>query len=199
MTRQRAPHHARAARAAVLAVLGTGLAGCAGGLSADRATGGYIQGDYGITVVDAPDRDNAPDISGVSLGGDPVSLDDYAGKTVVLNIWGAWCTACRAEVDQLVAAEKQLRADGVDFLGIDIRDDDDAARSYERRYDVSWPSIFDQDSSLLLGFRDTSLPAPAAPPTTYVVDAQGRLGARIATADLTATTLVDVVDEVRGG
>ncbi len=175
------------------------LAGCSGGITAERATGGYVQGDYGITVAQAEDRDDAPDVGGETLDGDQVSLDDYAGKTVVLNIWGSWCGPCRDEADELVAAEKQLRGDGVVFLGIDIRDLDDSARAFERSYGITWPSIVDQDSSELLGFRDTSLPAPESPPTTYVVDPQGRLGARIATADLTAQTLVDVVDEVRDG
>ena len=175
------------------------LAGCSGGITAERATGGYVQGDYGITVAQAEDRDDAPDVSGETLDGDQVSLDDYAGKTVVLNIWGSWCGPCRDEADELVSAEEQLRGDGVAFLGIDIRDLDDNARAFERSYGITWPSIVDQDSSELLGFRDTSLPAPESPPTTYVVDPQGRLGARIATADLTAQTLVDVVDEVRDG
>jgi thiol-disulfide isomerase/thioredoxin len=192
--------------AVALSVTGAGtvaavavLAGCSGGITAERATGGYVQGDYGITVAQPEDRDDAPDVGGETLDGDPVSLDDYAGKTVVLNIWGSWCGPCRDEADELVAAEQQLRGDGVVFLGIDIRDLDDNARAFERSYGITWPSIVDQDSSELLGFRDTSLPAPESPPTTYVVDPQGRLGARIATADLTTQTLVDVVDEVRDG
>jgi len=175
------------------------LAGCSGGITAERATGGYVQGEYGITVAEAEDRDDAPEVDGETLDGEQVALDDYAGKTVVLNVWGSWCGPCRDEADALVAAEKELRDDGVVFLGIVIRDQDDSARAFERSYGITWPSIVDFDSSELLGFRDTSLPAPESPPTTFVVDPQGRLGARIATADLTAQTLVDVVDEVVDG
>ena len=183
------------------ALLGTAvvLAGCSGGISAERAGGGYVQGGYGISVVDAGDREDAPDVSGQTLAGDQVALDDYAGTTVVLNIWASWCGPCRDEADELVAAERQLRGRDVVFLGLDIRDSDGSARAFERSYGIGWPSIVDQDSSELLGFRETSLPAPEAPPTTYVIDAQGRLGARIATSDLTTQTLVDVVDEVLDG
>jgi thiol-disulfide isomerase/thioredoxin len=117
---------------------------------------------------------------------------------VVLNVWGQWCPPCRAEADELVAAHRELGPD-VAFLGVNIRDLDDNARAFERTYGISWPSIVDQDSSLLLGFRETSLPAPAAPPTTYVIDREGRLGARIADEITTAGTLVDVVDEVVDG
>lgn len=184
--------------AAVLATAVAGLAGCSGGLGAERASGGYVQGDYGITVVPAGERDDAPDLGGTTLDGDDVSLDDFAGRPLVLNVWGQWCPPCRAEADELVAARRELGA-GVAFLGVNIRDLDDSARAFERNHDISWPSIVDQDSSLLLGFRETSLPPPAAPPTTYVIDAEGRLAARIGEEITTPTTLVDVVDEVVDG
>ena len=194
MTRPR-----RALAAAVTTTaLATGLAGCSGTPAAERASGGYVQGDYGITVVPAGERDDAPDLGGRTLDGDDVSLDDFAGRTVVLNVWGQWCPPCRAEADELVAARRELGAD-VAFLGVNIRDLDDNALAFERSHDISWPSIVDQDSSLLLGFRETSLPPPTAPPTTYVIDAEGRLAARIGEEITTPTTLVDVVDEVVDG
>jgi thiol-disulfide isomerase/thioredoxin len=186
------------AAAVTTTALAAGLAGCSGTPAAERASGGYVQGDYGITVVPAGERDDAPDLGGRTLDGDDVSLDDFAGRTVVLNVWGQWCPPCRAEADELVAAERELGAD-VAFLGVNIRDLDDNARAFERSHDISWPSIVDQDSSLLLGFRETSLPPPTAPPTTYVIDAEGRLAARIGEEITTPTTLVDVVDEVVDG
>ncbi|HLK95861.1 MAG TPA: TlpA disulfide reductase family protein [Nocardioidaceae bacterium] len=189
---------AAAAVATVVAVAGGALAGCSGGPSAERATGGYVQDDYGITVVPAGERDDAPALGGETLDGGEVTLDDYAGRTVVLNVWGQWCPPCRAEADELVAAERAL-GDDVAFLGVNIRDLDDSARAFERSHGITWPSIIDQDSSELLGFRETSLPPPASPPTTYVIDAEGRLAARIGQEITTATTLVDIVDEVVDG
>jgi len=186
-----------AGAATLVTVLGV-LVGCSGGPTSERATGSYVQGSYGITVVPADERDDAPALGGETLDGDVVALDDYAGQTVVLNVWGQWCPPCRAEADELVAAEREL-GDDVAFLGVNIRDLDDSARAFERTHGITWPSIVDQDSSELLGFRDTSLPPPASPPTTYVVDPQGRLGARIGQEITTATTLVDVVDEVDDG
>lgn len=193
MTPSRSP--ATLAAAAAVALL---LAGCTGGTSVDRADGGYVlDGEYGITVVPPADRDEAPTIAGQTLVGEPLSLEDFAGQTVVLNVWGSWCGPCVDEADDLVEAERQL-AD-VAFVGLNIRESStDNAQAFERAFDITWPSIFDQDSSLLLAFRDTDLPPPQAPPTTYVIDTQGRLGARIAIDDVTATTLVDVVEEVRG-
>lgn len=197
MTRSR-PLARPALTSVAVAVAGGLLAGCGSGPSSERATGGYVQGDYGITVVPADERDDAPALGGETLDGGEVTLDDYAGRPVVLNVWGQWCPPCRAEADELVAAEREL-GDDVAFLGINIRDLDDAARAFERSHGITWPSIIDQDSSQLLGFRETSLPPPASPPTTYVIDSEGRLAARIGQEITSATTLVDVVDEVVDG
>ncbi|MBA2530570.1 MAG: TlpA family protein disulfide reductase [Nocardioidaceae bacterium] len=80
------------------------LAGCAGGVTAERSTGGFAQGDYAITVVAPGERVPAPDLSGQTVAGGQVSLTDFAGKTVLVNVWGPWCVPCREEVDDLVAA-----------------------------------------------------------------------------------------------
>jgi thiol-disulfide isomerase/thioredoxin len=172
------------------------LGGCGGGLQAERATGGYVQGDYGISVVPVDEREPAPEVSGETLDGEPIALDDFAGQVVLINIWGSWCGDCRVETDDLVEAEAELRADGVAFLGIDIRDDRSAALRYEAANDVTWPSIYDPSSSALLGFRGSM--TAASTPTTYVVDEEGRLAARLLGAQ-SAGTFVGVVEDVSGG
>lgn len=186
MTPSRSP--AALAAAAAVAVL---LAGCTGGTSVDRADGGYAS-EYGITLVPADEREAAPPVAGETLDGEQLSLDDFAGETVLLNVWGQWCGPCVDEADDLVQAERELG--DVAFVGLNIRDEDDAARAFEREYGIDWPSIYDQASTNLLGFTD--LPA-AATPTTYVIDAEGRLAARLL-GPQTAQTFVDVVEEVRG-
>jgi len=172
------------------------LAGCTAGTSAERASGGYVQGDYGITVVPESERPDAPPVAGESLDGEQVSLDDYAGQTVLLNVWFAQCSPCREEAPDLVTAERELRGDEVQFLGINIRDDPDGAAQFVETFGITWPSIADPTSSQLLGFRG-DLPAVAVP-TTYVIDADGRVAARLL-GPQSAQTLVDVVDEVGTG
>ena len=172
------------------------LSACSGGIQAERSTGGYVQGDYGITVLPADEREPAPDVSGETLDGDQVSLADYSGQVVVINVWGSWCPGCRVETPELIKAEAEMRDDDVAFLGIAIRDDRSSALQYEAANDVTWPSIYDPSSSQLLGFRGEM--TAAATPTTYVVDAEGRLAARLLDKQ-SAETFVDVVDEVTDG
>ena len=178
----------RAVAAALAAVV---LAGCSSDVSADESTGGYVSSNGAITVVPEGEREPAPDITGLTLDGDQVALSDYAGSVVVVNTWYAQCPPCRAEADDLAAAARQLS--DVRFLGLNIRDTEVGARSFQETYDVPYPSIFDPTGSQLLEFPPGM--APVAVPTTLVIDADGRIAARILDAT-TTDTLVDVVQDV---
>ena len=170
--------------------------------SGDNATGnnGYVSGDGTITVIDPADRERAPALEGDKLGGGTLDTADYAGKTVVLNVWGSWCGECRAEAEGLVQASKELAAktdNQVAFVGLNTRDPSEApALSYVREFDVPYPSLVDQDSKLLLNFY--GIISPSAIPSTLVIDAEGRLAA-VVSGPTTADTLVDLVEDVSVG
>ncbi len=157
-------------------------------------TNGYVSGDGTINVIDPADRKAAPTLSGRKLGGGTLDTADYAGQTVVINVWGAWCGECRVEAADLVEASKQLAGSDVAFVGLDTRDRDSLALSYVRRFDVPYPSLVDQDSKLLLEFYDVV--SPNAIPSTLVIDADGKLAAVI-NGPTTKSTLVDLVEDVR--
>lgn len=172
------------------------MAGCGQSVSVERSAGGYVQGDYGITLLPVDERPAAPELAGEALSGERLSLSDFAGKTVLVNVWGSWCVPCREEVADLKAARRQLPGDSVAFVGINIRDDRSAAVAFERRNGIGWPSWYDPDSSLLLGFRDSL--AAAAVPTTYIVDSDGNIAVRMLDKQ-TAKTFVDLVTDVQAG
>lgn len=183
---------------AALAPVAALAAGCGGGISSERAAGGYVRGDFGITVVPAAERTAGPTVAGQTVDGEQVALADFTGRPVVVNVWYADCPPCRSEADDLVEAERRLAKDQVAFLGINIRDDKDSAAAFQRRFGIEWPSIYDPASAQLLGFRDT-LPSVAVP-TTWVIDSSGRVGARVVDEITSPLTLVDLVEEVeRGG
>jgi thiol-disulfide isomerase/thioredoxin len=183
-----------------------GAAGCTSGTADDRApagTGGasnaagFIAGDGTVQVIDPADRKPAPTLSGKTLTGSTFTLADHLGSVVVLNVWGSWCPPCRKEAPELQAAYTRLSAGGagkVAFVGVNTRDNDPGpAIAFERSSKVTYPSVYDPSGRQLLGFAD-SLPAMAIP-STLVIDAKGRVAARILGAT-TTTTLVDVVKDV---
>ena len=118
------------------------------------------------------------------------------GRIVVLNVWGSWCGPCRAEAPLLQRAYPRLTAKGADLVGLDTRESAEPARAFIQAAGLTYPSVSDRDGRLQLAFSDT-LP-PAAIPSTVIVDAQGRVAARIIGPVDSVTTLLDVVDQVRG-
>ena len=58
---------------------------------------GYVDGKGLITRLAVDERKKPGEVSGTTLDGEELSLDEYAGKVVVLNVWGSWCAPCRKE------------------------------------------------------------------------------------------------------
>ena len=96
---------------------------------------------------------------------------------VVVNVWGSWCVPCRTETPELVRLANQYTPRGVQFLGIDVRDNPAAAKSFINRFEVPYPSLEDQDGRLLLDFRRV-IPTSVVP-STVVIDRRGDVAARI--------------------
>ncbi|MGI8901286.1 MAG: TlpA family protein disulfide reductase, partial [Nocardioides sp.] len=82
---------------------------------------------------------------------------------------------------------------GVRFVGINVRDNDASARAFERRYQITYPSIVTADSGKALLAFGSKLP-PNAVPSTMVVDQQGRLAARVI-GKTTYGTLTSLIED----
>lgn len=183
-----------AATTVAVLLAGTGLTACSNDQVGSSGDAGFVAGKGIITRLAVAKRKEPGPVSGRTLDGKPISLDDYRGKTVVVNVWGSWCAPCRAEAPDLVAASKELGRDGVVFLGINSRDlDRAAAQAFVRRFKVPYPSIYDQQGKTLLAFRGTL--SPNAIPSTVVIDAQGRVAASVI-GETTKATLVGLVQDV---
>jgi thiol-disulfide isomerase/thioredoxin len=171
------------------------VAGCGGDVGSSGEQG-FVSGNGAITALPVADRAAPGEVSGRTIDGEPLSLADYDGQVVVVNVWGSWCAPCRAEAPMLADAARDLADQDVAFLGIDSRDpSESAARAFVRRFDIPYPSIYDQQGSTLLAFRGTL--SPNAIPSTVIVDRQGRVAASVL-GEITRTTLYDLVEEVAG-
>ncbi|RNL62279.1 TlpA family protein disulfide reductase [Nocardioides marmoriginsengisoli] len=172
-------------------------AGCGVGFDGLDATGdkGYIDGEGVITRLPVGERVKPGEVSGTTLDGEEVSLSSYAGKVIVINVWGSWCPPCRAEADELAAAANEVMPKGVVFLGINTRDTSaDNARAFERAQKVPYPSIYDPGGENLLAFHRTL--SPNSIPSTVIIDKQGRVAASVMGQVTSARTLVDLIEDV---
>lgn len=155
---------------------------------------GFVTGDGTVTELDAADRGDPVSLTGKDLDGKVLDLESLRGKPVVVVVWGSWCTPCRAEAPDVVAAANQL--DGrAGFVGIDIRDPSvDQAKGFVRGFDVPYPSFYSPDGQALLAFSGTL--TPNSIPSFVVLDDQGRVAASIIGSLPSTQTLVDLVGDV---
>nr|WP_250029256.1 TlpA disulfide reductase family protein [Actinoplanes maris] len=139
----------------------------------------------------APDqRTPVKPVSGELLDGGAYDLSQDKGKVVVVNFWGSWCAPCRAEADDLENTFQATKDKGVTFLGVNSRDDKDAAREFERGR-VTYPSLYDFDGKVGLQFDVTQMSTPA----TLIIDRQGRIAVALRQAT-TETQLKPLVERV---
>ncbi|MFJ9729045.1 TlpA family protein disulfide reductase [Streptomyces sp. NPDC101209] len=189
--RSRATLLAATAAAAALA-----LSACSsGGTSGGGGDTNFVMGKDGISTVKKGERTAAPDLSGTTVDGSRLDVASYKGKVVVLNLWGSWCAPCRAEAPNLEKVAQDLKAKGVQFVGINTRDAQVAnARAFEKQYGVGFPSLYDPTGKLMLRFKKGTL-NPQAIPSTLVLDRQGKIAAR-SLAALSEDKLRAMIDPV---
>jgi thiol-disulfide isomerase/thioredoxin len=156
------------------------LAGCATGTDA-VARGGTFEfvapgGKTDIFYDPPADRGVVTGLAGESLTepGTTVSLQRYRGQVVVLNVWGSWCGPCRAEANDLVRVATATAGQGVQFIGIDVRDSRQAGADFARDFSLTYPSIFDPPGRTLLALK--GIPRSVVP-LTIVLDRQHRVAA----------------------
>jgi thiol-disulfide isomerase/thioredoxin len=183
-------------RALLLAVLTIGLlAGCSTGRdAANQSTGGgnrYVAGDGRTIVYPVAQRRPAPEVKGSTVDGGAFDLTSVRGHVVVLNFWASWCAPCRAEAAGLEAVHLSTKDSGVSFVGVDSRDEKDAALAFLAGR-VTYPSLFDPAGRIALRFADVP---PTTLPATLIVDRAGRIAAVIR-AGVTEAALARLVGQI---
>lgn len=195
----------RVAVALALAASGIlALSGCStnqdDGLSSQYRDGGtknYVSGDGTVTQVPPANRGDTISFDEVTSDGQPVRSADLRGQVVVLNFWYAACPPCRAEAKHLNAVSERFMDRGVQFIGVNVRDAKGTAEAFERRFNVAYSSVLDNETGRMQLALSGEV-APNAVPTTIVLDTNGRVAARIVGAidgPGTLSTLID--DELR--
>jgi cytochrome c biogenesis protein CcmG, thiol:disulfide interchange protein DsbE len=123
------------------------------------------------TLVPVAKRKPLPNVSGAALTPPPLRIALRTnGRPSFIDVWASWCVPCKEEAPWLAALHRRYHRQ-IRFLGINVEDSRPAARSFERRYRITYPSIFDRKASLAIALGFFGLP------TAYLVDRRGRVAA----------------------
>jgi thiol-disulfide isomerase/thioredoxin len=155
---------------------------CANDSLADQFRSGdnknYIAGDGTVTEFALGSRPKAADWSGITESGEALSSTQLEGVITVMNFWYAGCAPCRIEMPELIELQTEFLSEGVQFIGVNVRDSAETSLAFARRIGMNFPSVMDaKTGSVVLGF--TGVVTPQAVPTTLVIDSEGNVSARV--------------------
>lgn len=167
-----------------------GLSACSTGGISKNNENAFVSGSGSALVLKPADRKPAPSIVSPTLDGTQWTLSK--SSVTVINVWASWCAPCRAEAP--VLEDFAQKNPTISFVGIVTRDNTSAARDFVSRFKLSYPIA--TDDSVLTKFRGSLI--PDAIPTTIVIDAQGRVAARIS-GEVTVAIMQKVLESVTGG
>lgn len=126
------------------------------------------QGDMGgVSMGEA-----APPLKLSTLDGQPVSLEAYRGRVVVLNFWATWCGPCRVETPELQAFQTQA-GDQVTIIGVNVREPPSVIEPFVNSYALTYPIVLDEAGAATGAYRVTGLP------TSVFVDRSGIVRDRV--------------------
>lgn len=128
-----------------------------------------------------------------TFDGQPLSLAEYRGKTVVLNFWASWCPPCREEAPVLRQFAARHAASEIVLLGIDVWDTEADARAFLAEFGLTYPNALDVDGRVSIEYGVSGVPE------TYVVGPDGRLLGKYTGPVKSVEHLEAIVRELGGG
>jgi peroxiredoxin len=111
----------------------------------------------------------APDFSLAARDGGKVRLADLKGQVVMINFWATWCGPCRQEMPLLAQLNTKYEPLGFTLLGVNVEPDSAAAVTWLKGMPVTFPILFDTDSTVAGSFGVEGMPS------TVFVDRKGQV------------------------
>lgn len=173
----RPPHTRRGAAVALALLVAALLNACSTGSDAvDTSSNGryrFVNATAAGRVIPSAERKPAGPLTGTLITGGTYSLAAAKGNVVLINYWASWCAPCVTESPMLNTVYRVFQPRGVTFVGIDIKDERQAAQSFITDNRMSYPMVYDEAAKTAL---QLSIPAGGLP-VTILVDRSGRVAA----------------------
>ncbi len=120
-----------------------------------------------FSAVPAKVNFSSPELNLKDLSGKPVSLNDYRGSVVLVNLWATWCPPCREEMPTLQAFYEKYKDDGFVLIAIDQEETLEVVQPFVDEFGLTFPVWLDEEYEAERLFKTMNLPS------SYVIDRDG--------------------------
>lgn len=116
----------------------------------------------------------APDFTLPGLDGKSVSLGDYRGKVVLVNIWATWCPPCIAEIPSLEKLYNKFKDTDFEILAVSVDENGESVIApFIKKHNMSFPVLVDPYGSIM------QLYGTIGVPETFVIRKDGTIDGKI--------------------
>lgn len=147
-----------------------------------------IQNDSKIEDTEKEEKDNDEDYkeeetvekeTGISIGsvapnfilenlqGEQVSLDDYRGKTVIVNFWTTTCPYCIKEMPDFQKIYSERKDTDFTILAVNIGESKATVNNFMKKNNYTFPVVFDKKGEVSYMYNITGVP------TSIIIDGEG--------------------------
>ena len=110
----------------------------------------------------------APDFTFTGIDGNEVSLSDYLGKVVIVNIWATWCPPCVDEMPSMEKLYKKFKVENFEILAVSIDESGrEAVIPFMRKYELTFPALIDSQATIKNLYGATGVPE------SFIIDKKG--------------------------
>jgi len=126
---------------------------------------------YGPEIFPVDVGSKAPQFHAHTLGGkQQVSLSDYEGKVVLLNVWATWCGPCRVEMPSIENLYRTYGPQGLKVVAVSVDDvGDDRIDEFRRELGLTFDVVHDSTFRIEKDYQITGYPS------TFVIDKDGTI------------------------
>jgi len=117
---------------------------------------------------------SAPDFTLPGLDGKMVSLSEYKGHVVLVNIWATWCPPCVDEMPSMETLYKEFKDENFEILAISIDAlGANAVGPFMKKYNLSFPALLDPEATIKMLYQTTGVPE------SFIINKEGILVEKI--------------------
>lgn len=131
-----------------------------------------------VEALFAQTYDFAVDFDLKDCDGQPVKMKDFAGKVLLVNVWGTWCPPCRRELPDLAAAAEKYKSQGFEIVGLNTESEtgdeaNELIRKSKKEFGINYPCALVSEETL------SQIPNLNGVPTSIFFNREGKILARV--------------------